>query len=178
MRRNHETPQQQGLDTIRIVDTQEQHIEGAHRCLDVVARERRHLALLEAPPLDATRAFIQSLLTGGGIHVVAVDANETVVGWCDIVRDLRVGYRHSGRLGMGLLHEYRGKGLGAKLASAAIERGWDSGLERIELDVFASNARAIALYQKLGFVWEGVKRKARMLDDSYDDMVFMALVRS
>ena len=144
-----------------------------------MARERRHLAFLEAPPLEGTREFIRSLLTGGGVHVVAVDENDSVVGWCDIVRDLRVGFRHTGRLGMGLLSDFRGKGLGAKLATTAIERGWDSGLERIELDVFASNARAIALYQKLGFSWEGVKRKARKLDDdTYDDIVFMALVRT
>jgi len=164
-------------DAIRIIDTAEQHIEGAHRCLDIVARERVHLAFLEAPPLEATRGFIQSLLTGGGVHVVAVDADDAVVGWCDIVRDLREGFRHTGRLGMGLLPDFRGKGLGAKLALAAIERGWDSGLERIELEVFASNARGIALYQKLGFYWEGVKRKARALGDTYDDIVFMALTR-
>jgi RimJ/RimL family protein N-acetyltransferase len=49
-------------------------------------------------------------------------------------------------------------------------------MERIELDVFASNKAAIALYLKLGFVTEGVKRRARKLDGEYDDNVFMALI--
>jgi hypothetical protein len=35
-----------------------QHIEGFHRALDCVARERKHLAFLEAPPLDSTRKFV------------------------------------------------------------------------------------------------------------------------
>jgi RimJ/RimL family protein N-acetyltransferase len=48
-------------------------------------------------------------------------------------------------------------------------------LERIELEVFASNTPAITLYEKKGFVVEGVKKKARKLDGVYDDMIQMAL---
>jgi RimJ/RimL family protein N-acetyltransferase len=48
-------------------------------------------------------------------------------------------------------------------------------LERIELGVFASNIPAIKLYEKAGFVVEGVKKKARKLDGVYDDMIQMAL---
>ena len=49
------------------------------------------------------------------------------------------------------------------------------GLERIELEVFVSNAAAIKLYEKAGFVVEGVKKKGRKLDGEYDDLVEMAL---
>jgi RimJ/RimL family protein N-acetyltransferase len=42
--------------------------------------------------------------------------------------------------------------------------------------VWASNANAIALYRKLGFVEEGVRRRARLLDDRYEDSVEMALL--
>jgi RimJ/RimL family protein N-acetyltransferase len=43
------------------------------------------------------------------------------------------------------------------------------------LEVFASNARAIALYESLGFVREGLKRRVRKLDGRYDDDVMRAL---
>jgi RimJ/RimL family protein N-acetyltransferase len=165
------------MDTIRIVPTAEQFIAGLHRCVDAVARERRYLGFTEAPPLAASRAFVQALLAGAGIQFVAVGADERVIGWCDIVRDTREGFRHCGRLGMGMLPEARGKGLGTRLARAAIDRAWSDGLERIELEVFASNERAIELYRRLGFVTEGVKRRARKLDGQYDDNVLMALMR-
>jgi hypothetical protein len=42
---------------IEIVPISPAHIEGFHRTLDLVARERRYLALLEAPPLESMRAF-------------------------------------------------------------------------------------------------------------------------
>ena len=55
--------------------------------------------------------------------------------------------------------------------------GWTvAGIERVELEVFASNERAIAFYRTSGFVTEGIKRRARKLDGVYDDNVFMALL--
>lgn len=165
------------MDTIRIIPTDERHVESFHRCVDQVARERRYLALVEAFPLEGTRGFVQALIAGAGIQVLAVDDADEVVGWCDIVRNPREGFRHNGQLGMGLLPPFRGAGLGKRLAVAAIERAWQAGLERVELEVFASNQRAIDLYRGLGFVEEGVKRRARKLDGVYDDNVFMALAR-
>jgi ribosomal protein S18 acetylase RimI-like enzyme len=97
------------------------------------------------------------------------------VGWCDIVRNPYEGFRHVGRLGMGLLPDYRRRGVGRQLAGQAIEAARQIGIERIELEVFASNTVAIALYRALGFVTEGTKRRARKLDGEYDDNVVMAL---
>jgi putative acetyltransferase len=41
--------------------------------------------------------------------------------------------------------------------------------------VYASNARALALYRRFGFAEEGVKRAARILDGHAEDIVCMAL---
>lgn len=49
-------------------------------------------------------------------------------------------------------------------------------MERAELEVFASNRPAIALYEAAGFVHEGVKRRARKLEGVYDDIVLMAIM--
>ena len=102
-----------------------------------------------------TRQFIQRLVDGFGIQMLAVTPTNTVVGWCDIIRNPHEGFRHVGRLGMGLLPEYRGRGLGRQLAVHAIRAARQMGIERIELEVFASNTAAIALYRALGFVTEG-----------------------
>jgi RimJ/RimL family protein N-acetyltransferase len=164
------------VDAIRIVPTTtEAHIAGFNRCVDVVARERRYIGLVTGPPLTTSAAFVRHVLGGGGVHLVALDPDDTVVGWCDITRHEREGFRHTGRLGMGLLPSARGHGLGRRLASAAIEAARTTDFERIELDVFASNTRAIALYERLGFVHEGVRRCAWKLDGAYEDDLLMAL---
>ena len=163
-------------DDIRIVPTSEEHIAGLQRCVDAVARERRWIGFLEGPPLGQTRAFVEMILRGAGVQFVALNAADEVVGWCDALRLDQETFRHGWRLGMGLLPAVRGRGVGRRLAEPAIAAAKAQGAERIELEVFASNVRAIALYETLGFVREGVKRRARKLDGAYDDVVLMALL--
>lgn len=174
--RPHPAHDEEREDRIRIVPTGDEHVEGFNRCVDAVARERRWIGLVEGPPLEASRQFVEQVIQGGGVHLVAVDGADAVVGWCDVERHAREGFRHGGRLGIGMLPEARGQGLGRRLMTEAIQAARRQGLERIELEVFASNPRAIALYESFGFVREGVKRRARKLDGRYDDDVLMALL--
>src|SRR5947209_10526997 len=71
-----------------------------HRTLDAVARERRYLALLEAPPIADTERYLRTALEQGAIHFVAEDDGR-VVGWCDITPRQQPGSSHIGDLGMG-----------------------------------------------------------------------------
>ena len=69
------------LDEIKIEPISEERIESYHQCLDSVARERLHLAFVEAPPLNSTRDFVISNITRDVPQLVAVRGDE-VVGWC------------------------------------------------------------------------------------------------
>jgi ribosomal protein S18 acetylase RimI-like enzyme len=159
---------------IQIVPIAEKHIEGFHACLDSVARERRYLGFIEAPPLESVHGFVLSNLERDIPQFVALH-EETVIGWCDISPRWLEGFTHCGRLGMGVHKDFRGMGIGTKLIERTISKAKEKALERIELEVFASNIPAIKLYEKIGFVVEGVKKKARKLDGVYDDLVEMAL---
>jgi RimJ/RimL family protein N-acetyltransferase len=164
--------------TIQIVPIAEEHIEGFHRCLDAVARERKYLARIQAPPLEAVRQFALKSIDSAAIRLVALCEDENqirVVGWCDIFPMEREGFTHRGTLGMGVRKNFRERGIGTRLIDEAIRKVKEKGLERIELEVFGSNTPAIKLYEKKGFVVEGVKKKARKLDGIYDDMIQMAL---
>ena len=164
------------MSGIRIIEMSDEYVEGFHRCVGIVARERKYLALLDSPPVESTRAFVKSVVEGGGVQFIVVNDTNDVVGWCDIRRTALEGFQHSGHLGMGLLPEIHGRGIGRRLAEMAIDAARARGIERVELEVFASNTRAIRLYERLGFAHEGVRRRARKLDGVYDDNVMMALV--
>ncbi|MDH2295684.1 MULTISPECIES: GNAT family N-acetyltransferase [Cobetia] len=74
----------------------------------------------------------------------------------------------------------RGQGVGARLLAAAIAqaRDWqrDSGLERLLLEVRASNAAAAALYAKAGFTRDGVRKGYYPLaDGGREDAWLMSL---
>lgn len=151
-------------------------VDGFHACVGAVARERRWLAMVDAPPLENMRRFVETTIARGWPQVVAVHARD-VVGWCDVSQSHRVGSEHSGGLGMGLLPAHRGHGLGARLLANALDRSWAFGFTRVELEVYASNVAAIRLYERAGFEREGLKRRARFLDGTWDDMLVMAIVR-
>jgi putative acetyltransferase len=74
---------------------------------------------------------------------------------------------------MGILPEFRGKGIGSKLLQKVIEHSVTFGLEKIELNVYTSNVSAIGLYKKFGFEQEGLIRKYRKLDGRYFDCLAM-----
>jgi RimJ/RimL family protein N-acetyltransferase len=152
---------------------------GHNACVGVVARERRYLGLIDAPPLADSIKFIENIVANDWPLFVAEAISETggrIVGWCDIGRMTRPGTEHCGVLGMGLLPDWRGQGLGRRLADTALAKAAAIGLERVQLDVYADNARAIALYEKLGFVLEGKRRRARKLDGVYTDILTMAIL--
>lgn len=163
------------MNEVTLIPTAERYTEGIAKALDFIARERRYIGFVEGPPVEGTRQFVKSIIDGAGVQMLAVSGDE-VVGWCDIMRNPAEGFRHVGRLGMGLLPDFRGRGLGRRLAVETIRAAKAAGMERIELEVFASNERAIALYKSLGFVIEGVKKQSRKLDGEYDDNVCMALL--
>jgi L-phenylalanine/L-methionine N-acetyltransferase len=100
-----------------------------------------------------------------------------IIGWADIIPLDHSTMNHVGCLGMGVMAEFRGQGIGSKLLASVIQHAWANGLKRLELEVFADNEVAIALYKKHGFVQEGVKRFARVVDGHYQDIIVMAQYR-
>jgi len=160
----------------KIFPATEADIASFRECLDGVARERKYIGFIEAPPLAVVREFvISNFIHGNSVQFVAI-ADDEVVGWCDITIGDLPGSQHTGRLGMGVKQNFRSAGLGKRLLAAALHRAREKGLERVELDVHASNKIAVKLYEKAGFMIEGVKEKARKLDGAYEDIICMALL--
>lgn len=161
--------------TIEIVPIAEEHIEGFHAVLDAVAREKCYLAMLEAPPLEATHRFVAGAISGAFIQHVAVE-NGRVVGWCDVIIRERETMRHGGALGIGIAPSHRDQGLGARLILSVLEAARARNLTRIALHVRADNTRAIRLYERLGFRHEGRLVRDIRVDGVDHDSLAMALL--
>jgi RimJ/RimL family protein N-acetyltransferase len=70
------------------------------------------------------------------------------------------------------------KGYGTDALHAICDFGFgELRLERIELEVYADNARARRSYEKAGFTLEGTRRRAHFRRGGYEDVHFMALLR-
>lgn len=127
--------------------------------------------------MERSRAFVRTNIEKGYPQIVAVTETGDVIGWCDVTPPGREVMAHVGVLGMGLLPEWRGQGLGERLMREALAAADAFGLTRVELGVFAHNARARALYRKLGFVEEGIKRRRILIDGVHHDEIMMARLK-
>ncbi len=84
-----------------------------------------------------------------GLVVVApTPSGERIVGhsWID-----GIGGPDMPMLGIGIIDEYHEVGLGTKLLRLMIDDARQLGLERVKLGVWADNARAVHVYESVGF---------------------------
>ncbi len=169
-------------DGRRVVVREAQHRDGPgmlHLLRDV-ASERAY-TLLEPQEVDARASAI---LRDMGAH----DPNELrLLARCgeadtDVIADLTLGTKnfrriaHVAKLGMEVRKDFRGVGLGDAMLRVALAWAAEHPLiARVELQVFADNARAVALYRKHGFVEEGRRSKYMHVGDHYLDDLIMGM---
>jgi len=84
---------------------------------------------------------------------------------------------HGASIGISVDTEYQGRGFGKKLLEAIIDlsENWLM-LVRLELGVIADNEKAIALYESLGFVKEGLKKHTIKRNGVYVNEYIMARI--
>jgi RimJ/RimL family protein N-acetyltransferase len=73
--------------------------------------------------------------------------------------------------------EFWNRGFGSEATELALDIGFERlNLNRIELEVYESNPRAVRVYEKAGFVLEGVSRAARWVRGRFENVRRMAIL--
>jgi ribosomal protein S18 acetylase RimI-like enzyme len=158
-----------------ITACEEKHFPGVHAALSIVAAEKKYLATTEAPAFNISAGYYRGILESHFPFYIAL-SDQQVVGWCDVSFVFGGSRKHVGVLGIALLPEYRHQGLGVKLLEAAIQHAGKIGLTRLTLTVREDNLNARRLYERFGFVQEGLLRKEFLVDGRYFDVVSMGLL--
>lgn len=74
--------------------------------------------------------------------------------------------------------EYQNRGYGSEATALMVRYGFEVlNLNRIGLDVFANNPRAIKVYERCGFVLEGRQRQRFFKQGQYVDSLHYAMLR-
>ena len=77
-----------------------------------------------------------------------------------------------------LVPDGRSRGIGPEAMEAVIDHLFTvTPTHRLELDVFSINPQAIAVYERLGFVREGVMRDALLWEGAFFDAIQMSVLR-
>jgi len=102
------------------------------------------------------------------------DGEEEIVGMLDCTGGKRRAALHETVLGIVVKKVWRDRGVGTALMERALAWARESGVvKRVQLEVFTNNERAIHVYEKVGFVTEGVRRRALWKDREWVDSVVM-----
>lgn len=127
------------------------------------------------PTLEDEIEFISRMESeANSVLLLAVTADGAVAGSASLRGKPHAEEAHVATLGITVASSHRNLGLGSSLIGAAEEWASAHGITRIELDVFATNPEARRLYERLGFVHEGVLRCAVLRDGCYIDSHVMA----
>jgi RimJ/RimL family protein N-acetyltransferase len=82
-------------------------------------------------------------------------------------------------VGLWLLPEMRGRGLGQDVLRVLVDYGFRSrNLRRVHLQTLARNTPALRCYTAVGFAEEGRLREHAWVEGAYDDIVLMGLLRA
>jgi putative acetyltransferase len=102
------------------------------------------------------RPIFEDLLQQEVLYIFGADGQD--VGMFKLI-PLKHRTSHVAYLGGVAIHpDFAGKGFGIQMLQAIIDFGKSKGLLRIELSTATINEKAIKLYEKMGFVQEGILR--------------------
>lgn len=101
-----------------------------------------------------------------------------VIGIAGLHREANPRRAHAAAVGMAVHDDFAGRGAGRALLTALIDKteNWLN-IRRIELSVWSDNQPAIALYESMGFVSEGLLRRYAFRDGVFVDALTMARLR-
>lgn len=113
-------------------------------------------------------AFADALEKDYYQYLVAVDeGSQRIFGMCGLIRTLEEG----GITNVVVSENARNQGIGYRMLTELMRRAEREGVREYTLEVRKSNAPAIALYRKLGFVEEGIR--PAFYDMPVEDAVIM-----
>jgi RimJ/RimL family protein N-acetyltransferase len=143
--------------------------------INSLVEEKAMILMNEKQNRDSEIDWISRLLSGverDKIAALIAEADGRLVGSCEI--NPKRGYSaHLGSLGISLLDGYREIGIGQEIMLETEKLAKRLGIEVVELEVFAINARAIHVYEKVGYKVTGRVPDAIKWDDGYIDSLIM-----
>ena len=126
--------------------------------------------------IQALARHLEEVSQSGNSVVIVAGRRDDLAGYVELAGGRFRRNRSTAHVIIGVLAEASGKGVGTGLLEEAKRWAAARGLRRIELNVMAHNHRAIALYERAGFVREGRRVDCLLIDGKFLDELYMAMI--
>jgi RimJ/RimL family protein N-acetyltransferase len=124
--------------------------------------------------LDQQRSKIEAIQKEENSTILIAEVEGNLVGYLVAIGGHARRNKHSVYLVIGILEQYRGKGIGTKLFTELEIWAREHKIHRLELSVITSNHAALSLYSKMGFQKEGIKRDSLLMNGHFVDEYYMS----
>lgn len=123
--------------------------------------------------LDRLKALVDSSQQNGNFLLVA-ELDGELVGFISSEKGWAARTRHSAYIVVGIRKKCQGRGIGTEFFRRLDAWAHKNRIRRLELTVMRPNTVAKHLYEKNGFVVEGIKKDSMLVDGEYVDEFYMA----
>ncbi len=121
--------------------------------------------------------WLANQITGierGSIISVAAEVGGRLAGNSSVTRGSYEDTKHHGYLGIAISRKHRDRGIGLEMMRTLVKESRKAGLKTIQLEVFASNPRAIHVYERTGFKEAGRIPKKMLRNGKFIDSIVMS----
>lgn len=153
----------------------------AHDLMNLInslVKEKADIAKTTHVTLEQEKAWLADVIRS--IHaknkiMILAELDDKIVGSCEITRDPYDVSRHVGTLGVGLVKNARGIGIGTRLIQETLNESKKKlKLQLVKLYVFDSNNVGKSLYEEMGFSEIGRIPRGVYHNKKYKDDIIMA----
>lgn len=164
--------------TILLRYPKQSDVKGLRNVINSLVKENADIAKISQVTIQQEKSWlhqtIQSIRNKEKIMIVA-EFDGIVVGSCEITRDSYDVSRHVGTLGIGLIKQVRGNGIGTSLIKLTLSEAKKKlGLKMVKLYVFDSNNKGKNFYEEIGFREIGRIPNGVYHNKKYKDDIIMA----
>jgi L-amino acid N-acyltransferase YncA len=146
---------------------------GVANVLNSIIAEGRYTALTGHWTPEAEQAFFQSLEPRSEVFVAEVAGRIAGFQVIEPFAAYTSTMDHVAILGTYVLADFRGRGIGRRLAETTFAFAQECGYEKSVVYVLAGNEPGLVYYRSLGFEEKGVLTRQTKIDGTYHDEVFM-----
>ncbi len=126
--------------------------------------------------LEDEEKFLENCVESSNHFFIVAEIGGTLIGNLSFKGGDKPKILHTGEIGATVLKKYWGLGIGSVLVGTLIEWAKSSWtIKKLNLRVRPDNDRAIRLYERFGFVREGLITREYFIDGKFYDSIFMGL---
>ncbi|MBM7663245.1 RimJ/RimL family protein N-acetyltransferase [Bacillus mesophilus] len=126
--------------------------------------------------IEQQRESINRILGQENSMMFVVEEQTNLVGFLGAIGGGTLRKIHSAYIVIGILADFHGRGYGSALFKKLFTWAKEKGLHRLELTVMTHNEKGIALYEKMGFQREGIKKASLKINGEWVDEYYYSYI--